>query len=116
MTINDKICKVSNVGCTTNSTNVRFRNHKSHIKHNRFTCEISKHFSENSAIHYLDKSNGKLYDDSLKEHIEIIIIEKVKLSKPDLDVYERLHECEIREDYWKNKLRTWNIYGGLNTR
>ena len=114
--INDKICKISNVGCTTNATNVRFRNHKSHIKHNRYTCEISKHFSENSAIHNLDKSNCKLYDNSLKEHIEIIIIEKVKLSKPDLDVYERLHECEIREDYWKNKLRTWNIYGGLNTR
>ena len=31
--INDLICKISSVGCTSESSKVRFRNHKSHIKH-----------------------------------------------------------------------------------
>ena len=38
--INDVICKISSVGYTSESIKVRFRNHKSHIKHERRTCEV----------------------------------------------------------------------------
>ena len=53
---------------------IRFPNHKSHIKRNRRTCEISKHFADNLLIHELDKSTNLNYDNSLKSQIEVIII------------------------------------------
>ena len=113
--INDKICRLSNVGCTTDSLKTRFSNHKSHIKYNKRTCELSKHFSDCGVLHNLDKSSNKAYDISLRDQIEIIAIEKVDVPD-DMEVYERLKKCEVRENYWKDKLRTWSSFGGLNTR
>lgn len=55
------------------------------------------------------------YDISLRDHIEIVAIEKVDIPE-DMEVYERLKKCEVRENYWKDKLRTWSCFGGLNTR
>ena len=60
--INDKVCKLSNVGCTTDSLKTRFSNHKSHIKFKKRTCEVSKHFSDCETLHDLDKSSNKAYD------------------------------------------------------
>ena len=113
--INDKICRLSNVGCTTDITKIRFSNHKSHIKLNKRTCEISKHFSDCEVLHNLDKSSNNAYDISLRDHIELHIIEQVIIPQ-NMDVYERLKKLEVRENYWKDKLRTWSCFGGLNTR
>ena len=38
--INDLICKVSSVGCTSENIKIRFRNHKSHIKHERYQATL----------------------------------------------------------------------------
>ena len=49
--INCKICQKSNVGCTTNSMNTRWANHRSHMKYNRRTCELVNHVIDNSDKH-----------------------------------------------------------------
>ena len=95
---------------------MRFRNHKSHIKYARRTCEVSIHFSENQGIHTLDKSTNKAYDDSLKKQLEIIIIEKVDVSNVLQDTKSKLKECKKREWYWQNQLKTLKQYGGMNVR
>ena len=53
----------------------RFTNHKSHIKYNKRLCEVSKHFSDNLVLHTLDQSSHLKYDNSLKEQIEVVIID-----------------------------------------
>ena len=110
--INDIICKRSSVGCTTDSTNVRFRNHKSHIKYGRKTCIVSKHFAENQQWHKLDLSSQTNYDNVLKTQVEIIIIEKVKIPDNVTDIYEKLKYCEARKKHWTEQLRTLEEYGG----
>ena len=115
--INDLLCKTSSIGCTADSMKVRFRNHKSHIKYARRTCEVSIHFSENQGVHTLDKSSNTAYDNSLKSQLEIIIIEKVDISNlVQKDTKSRLKECKRREWYWQNQLKTLRQYGGMNVR
>ena len=114
--INDITCKISSIGCTADSMKVRFRNHKSHIKHARRTCEVSIHFSENQGVHVFDKSTPKLYDSTLKGQLEVIILEKVDVSKVGKDTQSRLKECKKREWYWQNQLKTLRQYGGMNVR
>ena len=80
--INDNVCKISSVGYTADNMKTQFTNHESHIKYNNIKynkrlCEVSKHFSDNLILHTLDKSSQLKYDNSLKEQIEVIIIEKV---------------------------------------
>ena len=114
--INDTICELSSIGCTADSMKVRFRNHKSHIKYARRTCEVSVHFSENHGVHSFDKTTPKSYDSSLKDQLEVIIIEKVDVSKVGKDTKSRLKECKKREWYWQNQLKTLRQYGGMNVR
>ena len=114
--INDLVCKVSSVGCTSDSIKVRFRNHKSHIKHERRTCEVSSHFTDNRTIHILDRSSTKTYTDSLSKQLEVIIVEQVDVSKVAGDPKSRLDECKRREWYWQNQLKTLKQYGGMNVR
>ena len=109
-------CHVSSVGCTADSMKVRFRNHKSHIKHSKRLCEVSKHFSDNQQMHTLDKSSTASYDKSLKEHVEVIIVEHVDVSDVGSDSKSRLRKCKEREWYWQNNLKTLRQYGGLNVR
>ncbi len=114
--INDNTCKLSSVGCTTDSMKVRFRNHKSHIKFDKRLCEVSKHFSDNRHVHSLDKSTASAYDNSLKNHIEVIVIERVDISDVGEDTKSRLKKCKEREWYWQNNLKTLKQYGGMNVR
>ena len=114
--INDLACKISSVGCTSDSMKVRFRNHKSHIKNKRRTCEVSCHYSDNETIHILDKASTKTFNDTLMKQIEVIIIEQVDVSKVKNDGQSRLRECKRREWYWQNQLKTLRQYGGMNIR
>ena len=114
--INDLKCKISSVGCTKDSTKIRFRNHKSHIKYGYQNCEVSAHFADNKSIHDMDISSCQSYTTSLKDHIEVIIIEQVDVSKVPQDSKSRLRECKRREWYWQNQLKTLRQYGGMNIR
>ena len=85
----------------------RFTNHKS---------EVSKHFSDNLILHKLDNSSHLKYDNSLKEKIEVIIIEKVDVSKVGADIESIRKKLKERECNWQNNLKTLRQYGGLNIR
>ena len=115
--INNKTTKVSSVGCTSNCTRERFRNHKSHIKKMIPSCEVSTHIKDNWTLHALDTSTFEKYDKSLSTHLEVILIEKVEISA-DIQhcAKERLKVCKRREWYWQNQLKTLRKYGGLNIR
>ena len=114
--INDKVCNLSSIGCTADTLKVRFSNHKSHIKSSKRTCEVSKHFSENTSLHILDRSSTKNYDLSLKDQLEVIIIEQVDVTGIGQDTQSRLRKCKEREWFWQNNLRTLQQYGGMNVR
>ena len=114
--INDNICKVSSVGYTADNMKTRFTNHKSHIKYNKRNCEVSKHFADNLNLHKLDKSSHSNYDNSLKQQIEVIIIEQVDVSGITNDVEAIRRKLKEREWYWQNNLKTLRQYGGLNIR
>ena len=114
--INDLVCKISYIGCTTLTSHGRFANHKSHIKKWRCTCEVSKHFKNYEHKHELNRnSTNKNYDESLGKQIDYIIVEKVDF-KGTTDPGERVKLCQRREGYWQNQLKTLNIYGGMNIR
>ena len=114
--LNDKLCKISNVGYTTITMKNRFSIHKSHIKKCVMSCEFSKHFIENETIHNVDREtkNYKVVDDCLKDQIEIILLEAVDLT--DISAENKLQKCEEREKFWQDRLRTLRIYGGMNVR
>ena len=82
----------------------------------RKTCELSTHFIDNPILHPLDRSTCASYDASLKPQLEIIIVEKVKIEGENLTARERLRQCEVRELFWQEQLRTLQEYGGMNIR
>ena len=81
----------------------RFTNHKSHIKYNKRLGEVSKHFSDNLILRTLDiKSSHLKNDNSLKEQIEVIIIEKVDVSEVGTDIKSITKKLKERKWYWQN--------------
>ena len=114
--VNDMKCQLSYVGCTSDSLKVRFRNHKSHIKTKRRTCELSCHFIDNECLHNLDRTSAKLYTSSLSEHITVTILEQVDVGNIELNAQDRLIICKQRENFWQNQLKTFKHFGGLNVR
>ena len=64
----------------------------------------------------MDKSTLQTYTDSLKEHLEVIILEQVDVSHVEHDPLIRLKEIKKREWYWQNQLKTLKQYGSLNVR
>ena len=96
--ITDKICKeVFYVGYTEDSMKVRWRNHKSHIKMGKKTCEIASHFTKlASSVHKLNKASQAEYTSQLSEHLSVVLIESVE-PIPGLDLKKHLLS---RETYW----------------
>ena len=113
--VNDDICKLSNVGCTTNAMNTRWSIHKSHVKKQERTCELANHFIDNPDKHVLDRSTPNKYDLSLSTGISIYLLEHVKVSPSD-DTDIRLKKCKEREEWWQKQLCTMEVSGGLNRR
>ena len=113
--VNDNICKLSNVGCTTDGMNCRWSNHKSHIKKGIRTCELVNHVIDNTQHHVLDKTTAKTYDTTLSKGISIHLLESVKVD-PNDDKITRLKKCKVREGWWQKQLCTMEISGGLNRR
>ena len=110
--INDKICRRSSVGSTINKFKTRWANHKSHIKNNIHSCEISMHF--NSDFHEIAKEPLKVFDNELSSHLEIILIEKVHFETDLFD--DKVKVLKDRESYWQAQLNTLESFGGLNKR
>ena len=112
--IRDKICEnVFYVGYTADCMKVRWRNHKSHIKMGKKTCEIASHFTRlASSVHKLDKSNQAAYTSQLSEQLEIVLLESVA-SIPGTDMKTHLLS---RETYWQGALKASKLFGGINKR
>ena len=114
--INDKLCKLTSVGCSTDSLKGRFPNHKSHIKSYYRSCEVSKHYIDNETIHKLDRSTCAKFDLCLKEQLEVFVVEHVDVSQVGPDTKSRMKKCKEREWFWQNQLKTMRDYGGMNVR
>jgi len=114
--VNDNICKLSYIGCTSDSLKVRFRNHKSHIKTQRRTCELSCHFIDNEILHNLDRTTTKLFTSTLSKDINVSIIEQVDVGNFEQCAQDRLSICKQRENFWQNQLKTLKHFGGMNVR
>ena len=112
--IRDKICdNIFYVGYTEDNMKVRWRNHKSHIKMNKKSCEIASHFTQlSNSVHKLDKSNQTAYTTSLSEQLEVLIIESVAPIQ-GMDMKKHLLS---RENYWQGALKASKLYGGINKR
>jgi len=112
--INDLKCpEIFYLGYTEDTIKVRFRNHKSHIKVGKKSCEIASHFiATANSIHKIDKSDQKIYTSQLKEHLSIQLIEHVEAG-PGQNLTAKLLE---RESFWQGALKSTTLYGGINKR
>ena len=107
--INDLICERSYVGSTEILCKERWANHKSHIRHELETCELTKHFKVEHENHVFSrKCKLSQFDKTLTEHLEIRIIDYVENADTD--------KLKKREAFWQSQLRTFVEYGGLNKR
>ena len=106
-------CKKSYVGYTTGTMKMRFSNDKSHIKTKKRTCTIVDHYLDYD--HDLIYNPNKQYDETFSKHVEVTLIEQVKLDPNDSQA-EKERKCELREGYWQTQLKTFERYGGLNKR
>ena len=110
--INIKKCNVSYVGYTTTTMKIRWANTKSHIKKFIQFCEVSTHMIKCEAHKGIDRSSTAAYDRTLKEELEVFIIEQVRV--PPCSTTEKKEQlCESREGHWQTMLRTLTRYGGL---
>ncbi len=101
------------LGYTEDTIKVRWRNHKSHIKVGKKSCEIASHFvSTASSVHNVDKSNQARYTSQLSEHLSVQLIEHVE-PQPGQDMTELLLQ---REAFWQGELKSTTLYGGINKR
>ncbi|NRB82112.1 MAG: GIY-YIG nuclease family protein, partial [Saccharospirillaceae bacterium] len=110
----DKLCPdVFYVGYTSDDMRTRWRNHKSHIKKEVKSCELSSHFTTTSnSIHKLDKSNQSAFTSQLSEQISVYLIERVEVV-PEKEIVDLLR---ARENFWQAALKSCNLYGGINKR
>ena len=113
--VNDNLCKLSNVGCTTNSMKDRWSTHKSHIKKGIRSCELASHVIDHPQQHVLDKASCVKYDKSLAKGLSVQILEWVKV-EPEDDLTTRLKKCKVREGWWQKQMCTMEATGGLNKR
>ena len=92
---------------------VRWRNHKSHIKQGKKTCEIASHFTRlGNTTHKLDKSTQALFTSQLSSHLSIVLIECVE----EVPGKTRKEQLEIREKFWQGALKAAKLFGGINKR
>ena len=110
----DKICKtVFYIGYTCDCMQVRWRNHKSHIKKCIKSCELSKHFAEHcSSTHKFNTTDQAIFTEELSKHLGVMIIESVE-SIPGIDMKPIM---EARETYWQGALKATKLFGGINVR
>ena len=111
--INCNTCLVSYTGYTILKMVSRLSNDKSHIKYNKKTCEITKHYI--NINHDLDFSSIVNYNNSLSSHMNVCLIESVNF-EPGMTSAQKEKMCQTRETFWQTQLKCFTRYGGLNKR
>ena len=97
-----------------NSMRIRWGSYKSHIKTGYDGCELAQHFKENPHKHLINPGPPQsIYDNCLKEQLEVVLIEHVDVSRFKTKAEKRA-ALEIAEGKWQTQLRTMTRYGGLN--
>ena len=110
----DKLCPdVFYVGYTSDDMRTRWCTHKSHIKKEVKSCELSSHFiAASNSTHKLDKSNQGAFTTQLSEQISVYLIERVVV-EPNKEIIDLL---KVRENFWQAALKSCSLYGGINKR
>ena len=110
----DKLCPdIFYIGYTSDNMRTRWTTHKSHIKMNVKSCELTSHFIKtSSSIHKLDRSSQGVFTSQLSQQISIYLIERVKPIQGK-GIIELL---ETRENFWQATLKSARLYGGINKR
>ena len=110
--IRDIVCEIDYVGYSSNIKS-RWANHKSHIKKNIKSCELSTHINLKApGKHQLDRDCQKNYDRDLKTQLRIILLEEVNI-RPDLDDKKIIEIMEAREYIWQCQLKATSKLGGI---
>ena len=107
----DKTCEKNYVGFSRNDMRERWSNHKSHIKKQFRSCKIATHFKEHMHDKYnLMTDTQAKFTESLKQHLEVMIIECVDPTLNDGNIDKTLLE---REAYFQSYFKATSLYGGL---
>ena len=115
--IDDIICNRTYIGSTASSLSTRWSNHKSHIRNNIKSCELTTHFSDSDKHKFDKKLPLNDFDNILKEHLNITLIDQLVFDEPlHLTSDHRTKLLKEREAYWQNQLRSLICFGGLNKR
>ena len=109
------MCKKQNVGSCENMKS-RLSNYKSHLKLNKITCSLVKHFwasDFHKSVHPVP-SNPKDYNELLHRELEIVLIDQCL---PVEGESKKLSSSKLRklEGDWQAKLQTYEPQG-LNIR
>ena len=96
-----KICKLLYIGKSETKCNIRFNNHRSHIKNSINSCELSEHFLHNRRTH------------DFENDVTITLIEQIR--KEYLETNAKKDLLRRREIFWQLKLNTEQPHG-LNKR
>ena len=106
-----KSVKKNYVGFSRNDMRERWRNHKSHIKKQFRSCKIATHFKKHMHDkHKINTDSQAKYTESLKQHLEVMIIECVDPTLNDGNIDKTLLE---REAYFQSYFKATSLYGGL---
>ena len=112
----DKRCNKQNVGSTTDMKK-RWANYKSHIKKNASGCNLYKHWNNPVFGHQISSqipASQKDYDACLRNEMDIILLEKIRVEKSDsMEVIN--NKLKKREGFWQATLGTQEP-DGLNSR
>ena len=110
--IRDTVCHLDYVGFTKDPKS-RWSNHKSHIKQNIKSCELSMHINfKCPEKHPLTRDSQAAYDKSLKGQLELLLIEEVTID-PMWDDEKITKTMEAREHAWQCQLKATHKFGGL---
>ena len=114
--INDKICKRCYVGSTAIGVSERWRSHKSHIRNNIKSCELSTHFSECNKHNFNKKTSLKDFDNELRKHLCITLIDTISFDADITNDDKRIQLLKNKEAFWQNQLKSLVTFGGFNKR
>ena len=112
--IDDKIWKRCYIGSTAIGVSERWRNHKSHIRNNIKSCELSTHFSECNKHNFC--SLLKDFNNELRKHLCITLIDTISFDADITNEDKRIQLLKNKEAFWQNQLKSLVTFGGLNKR